>query len=69
MHGIIWRGGIRLKLDVQGEGGERISDVDGQGVGDLENWTIFMDVIYASPLTKKETPALVYSCELNLLRI
>ena len=32
MHGIIWRGGgSSLKLDVQGQRGERISDVDGQG--------------------------------------
>ena len=28
---IIWRGRILLKLDVQGHGGGRISDVDGQG--------------------------------------
>ena len=37
MHGIIWRGGRggggagRLKLGVQGQGGGRILDVDGQG--------------------------------------
>ena len=37
--------GIRLKLDVQGEGGGRILGVGGQGGGSLENWTIFMDVI------------------------
>ena len=36
--------GIRLKLDVQGEGGGRILGVGGQGGGSLENWTIFMDV-------------------------
>ena len=47
---IIWRGGFRLKLDVQGQGVGRISDVDGQGQGGLENWTIFMDVICVSSL-------------------
>ena len=31
------RGGVRLKLDVQGQGGGKILDVDGQGVGGLEN--------------------------------
>ena len=40
----VWR--VRLKLDVHGQGGGRILDIDGQGVGGLENWTIFMDVIY-----------------------
>ena len=39
------------KLDVQGQDGGRISDIDGQGVGGLENWTIFMDVICVSSLT------------------
>ena len=28
---------VRLKLDIQGQGGEKILDVDGQGVGGLEN--------------------------------
>ena len=28
---VIWRGGCRLKLDVQGQGGGRILDVDGHG--------------------------------------
>ena len=36
---------VRLKLYVQGQEGEKISDVYGQGVTSLENWTIFMDVI------------------------
>ena len=39
-----------MKLDVQGQGVGRISDVDGQGQGGLENWTIFMDVICVSSL-------------------
>ena len=36
----------QLKLDVEGQGGGRISGVDGEGgrVECLENWTIFMDV-------------------------
>ena len=42
--------GVRLILDVQSQGGETISDVDGQGVGGLENWTIFMDVICVSSI-------------------
>ena len=37
--------GFGSKLDVQGQDGGRLSDIDGQGVGGLENWTIFMDVI------------------------
>ena len=37
---------VRFKLNVEGQGGERILDVDGQGgVGGLENWTNFMDII------------------------
>ena len=41
-----------MKLDVQGQGGGRISDVDGRrGVGGLENWTFFVDVICVSFLT------------------
>ena len=43
--------GFGSKLDVQGQDGGRISDIDGQGVGGLENWTIFMDVIWVSSLT------------------
>ena len=35
--------GIRLKLDVQGDGGGRTLDISGQGGGSLENWTVFMD--------------------------
>ena len=44
--------GVPLKLEVQGEGGGKILDVDGQGVRDLENWIIFMDVICASSLRR-----------------
>ena len=41
-----------MKLDVQGQGGGRILDVDGQGgVVRLENWTIFMHVICVSSLS------------------
>ena len=40
-----------LKLDVQGQGGGRILDVDRQeGWGGPENCTIFMDVIRVSSL-------------------
>ena len=40
-----------MKLDVQGQRGRRILDVDGQGGwGGLENWTILMDVIRVSSL-------------------
>ena len=42
--------GIRLKLDVQGQGGRIILDVDVQEGGGLQNWTIFTDVICASSL-------------------
>ena len=43
--------GVRLKLDVQGQVGGRILDVDGQGRwGFFENWTILMDVIRVSSL-------------------
>ena len=39
-------------MDVQGQGGERILDVDGRGgVGGFENWIIFMDVIFVSTHT------------------
>ena len=34
-----------MELDVQGQGGGRILDVDGQGRGGLENWPVFMDAI------------------------
>ena len=37
-----------MKLDIQGQGGGRILDADGQWGGDHENWTIFMDVICVS---------------------
>ena len=36
--------------DVQGQGGGKILDVDGQGLRILENYTIFMDVICVSSL-------------------
>ena len=39
-----------MKLDVEGQGGKRILDIDGQGGGGLENWSIFMDVICVSSL-------------------
>ena len=39
-------GRVRLKLDVQGQEIGGISDADRQdGVGGLENWRIFMDII------------------------
>ena len=42
-----------MKLVMEGEGGQRILEVDGQGgLGGIENWTVFMDVICASPLTQ-----------------
>ena len=34
-------GFFRLKLDIQGQQVGGILDVDGQGGGSLENWTIF----------------------------
>ena len=37
--------GVRLKLDVQGQGGGKNLDVDGHGVRGLKNWTVFVDVI------------------------
>ena len=43
------REGERLKLDVQGQGGKRIWDVNGQGVwGVLKITQIFMDVLCVS---------------------
>ena len=55
---INWRGGVRLKLDVQDQGGARILVVDrqggGGGGGSLENWTIFMDVKCESSLIVTE---------------
>ena len=53
---IIWRGeGVRVKLDVHGQGDGKVLDLDGQGgVGVLKirqfSWTIFMDVICVSSL-------------------
>ena len=37
-----------MKLDAPSQGGGRILDVNGQGVGGLENWIIFMDFICLS---------------------
>ena len=48
---IIWKGRVRLKSDVQCQVSRRVSNVDGQGMGVLENWIIFMDVICVSSLT------------------
>ena len=48
---IVWKGRVRLKLDVQCQADRRISNVDGQGMGGLENWTVFMDVVCVSSLT------------------
>ena len=43
--------GVCLKCDVQGQEGGRILDVAGQvWMGSLENWKIFMDVIFVSSL-------------------
>ena len=43
--------GVRLKLDVQGQEGGRILNVDGKGgSAGLENWAIFVDVIWVSSL-------------------
>ena len=43
-----------MKLDVQGQRGGRILDVDGQGGEEgLENWTIFMDIICVLSLSLK----------------
>ena len=50
---IIWRRGVRLELDIQGQEGGGILDVHGQGGGGLENLTIFMDVICVSSLNCK----------------
>ena len=45
-----------LKLDVKGQEGGRVLDVDEQGgrVGGLENWTIFMDVICVSSHIRRQ---------------
>ena len=48
-------GEVRLKLDVQGQASGRILDADGQGIGGLENGTIFMDVICVSSHIGKMT--------------
>ena len=50
MHGIVWGEWGHLKLNIQGQGGGRSWKVGGQGVGSLDNWTIFMDVICISSL-------------------
>ena len=41
-----------IKLDVHGQESGKNLDLDGQGVGGLENWTIFMDVICVSFLKR-----------------
>ena len=38
MHGIIWREGVRLKIDIEGQGSGRNADVDGKGGG--EYWKL-----------------------------
>ena len=64
---IIWsEGRNHLKLDVQGQVGERISYVDGQeGMWGLENWTIFMDVAGVSSLYKDVWQSLKYFSSTN----
>ena len=50
-HSLLGRARVRwvcLKLDVQGQGGGKCLDVDGQWGGGLDNLTNFMDVIYVS---------------------
>ena len=49
---IIWRREVLLKLNVQGQGGGRISDIDKQGDEGLETWTIFMNIVWLSSLMK-----------------
>ena len=44
-------GRVRLRFEVQGQGCGGIVEVDVQvGMGELKNWTIFMDVVYVSSL-------------------
>ena len=45
--------GVCSNLDVQGQGSGKNLDVVEQGVGGLENWTIFMDVMCVSSLNIK----------------
>ena len=54
--------GIRVKLDVQSQGDERILNVDGQGGGCIENWTILMDVICVSSLGLIQSEFKIYFC-------
>ena len=63
---IIWReGGIRLNVDVQGQGGGRMLDVVWtRGMGGLENWTVFKDVTCVSSLIVR-----TYSCENDIPKI
>ena len=76
--------GVRLKLDVQGQGGGKFLDVDGQGVGGLGNQTIFMVVICVSslialrklnpvrdPVSQLESQIIIikYSCSFFLVSI
>ena len=46
------KGGVRLKLDVQGQGCGRIVDVNGQGGGGFESWTIHGCHMYIIPNKK-----------------
>ena len=69
--GIIWRGGVHLKLVVQGQGGGRILYVirqGGGGEGGFENWTIFMDVICVSSLITQVFNVLVVSLCYSVIR-
>ena len=55
---------VCLELEVQGQGDGRILDFDGQGgVGGLENWTIFMDVICVSSLRGGFGSPLAHCCK------
>ena len=55
-----------MKLDIQGQGSRRISDVDGQGVGEgLESWTVSMNVKCVSSLINKAVPQpVIATCEI-----
>ena len=57
-----------MKLDIQGQGGRRISDVDGQGVGEgLESWTVSMDVKCISSLINKAVPQPLITCSKSII--
>ena len=57
-----------LKLDVQGQGGGKSLDVGGEwgrwGVGGLENYAIFMDVICVSSLTLKQIAFIIFDSDI-----